>query len=173
MKTFKILFTAFVFVSALNASAESVAPVKSKEDIQFIGKNEYPLLDMGKSRDYVGALIRRNESSADLKTVDLYAFQNTQAMRMDMNLCSKLIASMYGPIKGNPLQFRDQVIFKGHTGATCEVVVLDPDRGARIPERRVILGFINLKPIALVFRFSQKTNASLQQAPRDFWATLR
>ncbi|NUN06336.1 MAG: hypothetical protein HUU57_11295 [Bdellovibrio sp.] len=173
MKFFKFLITALVFVSATNASAESVAPVKSKEDLQFVGKNEYPLLDLGKSRDYVGSFIRRNESSPDLKTVDLYTFKNIQAMKMDLNLCANLVASMFGPVKGNPLQFRDQVIFKGHTGATCEVVVLDPDRGARIPERRIVLGFINLKPLALVFRFSKESNASLQQATREFWATLR
>ncbi|HEY1079329.1 MAG TPA: hypothetical protein VGE46_04500 [Bdellovibrio sp.] len=173
MKLFKIIFSAFVLVSATNVWAESIAPVKSREDLEFVAKNEYPLLEMGKSRDFVGIFVRRNESIEDLQKVDLYAFRNIHNMKMDSSLCAKLLASMFGPIKDNPLQFQELVIFKSHTGATCEAVVIDPDRGARIPERRVILGFINLKPLAVVFRFSQKSNPSLQQAPREFWATLR
>lgn len=169
----KAIFLTFVFLFSVAAGANPQAPVKSKEDLRFVGKDERPLIDLGKSKDFVGMFERPNESVADLRHVDLYAFKNLQAMKMDQALCAKLLDSMFGPAKDNPLKFSDLVIYKSHTGATCEAVVIDPDKGTRIPERRVILGFINLKPLALVFRFSQKTNPSLQQAPREFWATLR
>ena len=168
-----LIFSAFVFLFSAVAVADSVAPVKSKEDLEFISKDAYPLLDITKSKDFVGIFVRQKESSEDLRKVDLYAFKNVQTMKMDQALCAKLVASMFGAVKDNPYKFSELVIFKAHTGNTCEAVVIDPDKGTRIPERRVILGFINLKPLALVFRFSQKTNPSLQQAPRDFWATLR
>ncbi|MEK2644050.1 hypothetical protein [Bdellovibrio sp. BCCA] len=149
------------------------SPIKSKEAIDFLSKSDQTMLDIGKVDDFAGIITRTGESSKDLRTVDLYTFKGIENLSMDKELCEKLLARIFGPLKESSLKYHEAEIFTSHTGKTCEAQVDDPDKAGKIPERRVVLGFVNAKPVGLVFRLSKKSDKTVKNNIREFWGTLR
>lgn len=168
---FILLATFSTSVSAKNKETEP--PIKSKEDVEFISATKSPFLDFAKSKEFVGYFNRLNESSKDLSRVDIYVPKSTSEITMNEKLCEKILADIFGPLKEGSLQYKGTTLFTGHTGKTCEAQFDDLDTEALYPERRVIVGFIRTKPVALVFRLSKKSTDSVAQNIRAFWNTLR
>lgn len=168
-KLFTLLLV--VMMSALAVAAQP--PVHSKEETDYIDKNDQKLLDLVKVDAFQGTIFRGGEKNPDLQAVDLYSFKKVSSMKMDTNLCTQLLTEMFGPLDKITLKVHDILIYKGHTGDTCEAQVNDPGPHSKIPERRVILGFINLKAYGVVFRLSKKSDVEVQADTRQFWDSLR
>lgn len=130
-------------------------------------------MDFGKADDFVGVITRTGVPSPDLRTVDLYSFKKVETLAMDVKLCESLLTRLFGPLKESSLNYQGAEIFISHTGKTCEAQLDDPDKAAKFPERRVVLGFVNAKPVGLVFRLSKKSSDSVRSDIRDFWKSLR
>lgn len=175
---FKAITVAAFFVSLIlghSAGAKKNAtpsPVISSEVIEFTGKNDQKLIDFAKTEDFAGLLTRVNEKG-DRRIVDLYSFKNIDAVPMNEALCKSILAKMFGPLDKISLKLKKTQIYASHTGKTCEAQLDDEDKEAKIPERRVIVGFLNAKPTALVMRFSKKSGAEDSESIRKFWDTLR
>lgn len=170
--TLLILLTLFSSPSlAKNKKVE--APIKSKEEIEFVSASESPFLDFAKGKDFVGYLNRSNESSKDLRRVDLYTPHAVSETAMNKKTCEAILESIFGDLKSGTLSFQGATLFTGHTGKTCQAQLNDIDKDALYPERHVVVGFIRMKPIALVFRLSKKATEADQQNIKKFWNTLR
>lgn len=173
-KIILLALSSFVMSSAGAAGKSATpSPVQSKEEIEFLSKKDQNLIDVAKTDDFAGIITRPNQSNPALKTIDLYTFQDVKPLNMDKTLCSQLLERLFGPVKESSLKISEPEIFNSHTGKTCEVQVKDPDAEGKIPERRVLIGFVNAKPIGLVFRFPKPSDKAAQQNARDFWSTLR
>ncbi|MBK9321450.1 MAG: hypothetical protein IPM97_00585 [Bdellovibrionaceae bacterium] len=149
-------------------------PFRSKEEIEFITKKEVKLLDFGKSESFVGLLRRPFERNSNLKSADLYALKSNEKSKVDPDLCRQMLGQIFGPIDKISLHVEKIDLFKTTRGPACEAQVVDgKDPKTKIPERRVVIGFINLKAFALVFHFSKKSNSSEQEDIRLFWQSLK
>lgn len=154
--------------------ALSKSIVKSKEEIEFVHKSTQSFGDFGKVDAFQGSLIRHYESHPDLQVADFYRFADVSEIKIDKVLCKKILAQIFGPLDKISLKVQSIVIYSTEMGPACEAQVLDPkDPQSKIPERRVIAGFINMKPTALVFRLSKKADTSIAENIRVFWAGLR
>lgn len=156
----------------LSFALAATSPIQSKEEVQFESKSENQLLDLFKSDAYLGVLGRPNEKIQDLQLVDLYTFKETQQISLDESLCKDLLAQIYGPLDKITLQLKSVKIYTSHTGKTCEAQLDDPARTSKIPERRTIIGFLKVKPYALVFKLSKKSDTTVQENARQFWESL-
>ncbi|WP_374077273.1 hypothetical protein [Bdellovibrio bacteriovorus] len=162
------------FASAETPHKEKVQPpIKSKESIEFLSKNDQTMLDIGKVDDFAGIITRNGEPAKDLRTVDLYTFKGIETLSMDKDLCEKLLTRIFGPLKESSLKYHGAELFTSHTGKTCEAQFDDADKEGKIPERRVVIGFVNAKPVGLVFRLSKKSDKAVKHNIREFWGTLR
>jgi len=174
---FKTFLLALIMISCFAAQAKAStptkAPVKSTEEIDFVDKKDQKLLDLGKVDEFQGMLIRSSEKNPDLQSVDLYVFKKVTAMKMDQKLCQKMLAQIFGPLDKITLKVHNINIYQAHTGSTCEAQMDDPQHSSQTPERRVILGFINLQAYGLAFHLSHKSDAAIQENTRLFWDSLR
>lgn len=160
-----------VSISAKNKKAE--APLKSKEDVEFVSATESPFLDFAKSQDFVGYLNRINETSKDLSRVDVYIPPPTTEIAMTKKVCEKILTNIFGPLKEGSLKYKGATLFNGHTGKTCAAQFDDLDKEALYPERYVVAGYIRTKPVAIVFRLSKKSTDTDTQNIKAFWSSLR
>ena len=170
MKT--IILVSLFLLSASQVLAE-IAPLKSKQDISFTAKTERKFLDLQKNEDFAGVITRNYETSRDLRLVDLYIFKDVAKISMDEDLCKQFLTKIYGPLDKITLKTRKIQIYSTKTGKACEAQLDDEDTQAKIPERRTIVGFINAKPYAIVFRLSKKSTPDVQEDIKKFWSDLR
>lgn len=154
------------------AKNSAPAPFTSSELIDFTGKSDQKMLDFAKNDDFSG-VITRNHEVGDKKLVDVYEFKNIEAVPMDETVCKKMLTRIFGDLDKISLKVSHIDIYTSHTGKTCEAQIDDADKEAKIPERRLVAGFLNAKPIALVFRLAKKSQKSDQESIRKFWDTLR
>lgn len=171
----KLLFYILVLTTTLLEAKHAFAaasPLKSKENIEFITKSEQPLLDLMKTNNFLGVLVRTDKTQRDLRHVDLYAFKDIQEISINQQLCEKLLEKIYGPRKEISLKVQNINLYKSHSGNTCEATITNPDSKAKFPERRTIIGFIKAKPYALVFKFSKPSKVNEQEEARKFWDSL-
>lgn len=162
------------FVSALlSASFAATSPVQSKEEIKFVSKAESPLMGTFKVDSYLGTIGRVDEKRQDLSMVDIYSFKDTKKIAMDNELCKAYLSQIYGPLDHITLQIKSVKLYRSHTGSTCEAQIDDPLRDSSVPERRVIIGFLNAKPYALEFSLAKKSDTATQENTRKFWDSLR
>lgn len=159
---------------SLTASAKvkfSPLPVRSTETIEFTSKSDQKFIDFAKNDEFLGVITRTGEKGS-LRIVDLYSFPDQKAVPMEKSLCETLVGKIFGSL--NKISLKSKIdIYESHTGRTCEAQLTDPDKEAKVPERRVIVGFINAKAKAIVFRFTKKSTSSEQESVRKFWDTLR
>ena len=158
-------------ITALAKNSTS-APFTSSELIDFTAKGDQKLLDFAKTDDFSG-VVTRNHEVGDKKLVDVYEFKNIEAVPMNEAVCKKMLTRIFGDLDKISLKVSHIDIYTSHTGKTCDVQIDDADKEAKIPERRVIAGFLNAKPLALVFRLSKKSNNSDQESIHKFWDTPR
>ncbi|MDG0814988.1 hypothetical protein [Bdellovibrio svalbardensis] len=159
-------------VIAQGGNKGTPAPFTSKELLDFVGRGDLKFIDFGKTADFVGVVTRTHEQS-DARIADVYEFKDIQAVPMDKGLCEKILEKIFGPLDKISLRVKKIEIFASHTGKTCEAQLDDEDQQAKIPERRVIAGFLNAKPRALVFKMTRKSAPKEQESIRKFWDTLR
>src|SRR5690606_12524033 len=114
-----------------------------------------PTQGAGKAEEFQGSLFRLQETSADLKTADLYTFKGFAQKVLDQPSCEKVLAEIFGPLGENALEIGSLVLHESSSGVVCEVQILDEQgSGRKVPERRVVIGFLGQNVAALVFRFS-------------------
>ncbi len=163
----------FVVSTLLSLSFAATTPVQSKEEIKFISKTDNKLLDTFKTDAYIGTIGRIDEKAHDLSLVDLYAFKDNGKISMNENLCKDYLKQVYGPLDKITLKVKYITVYKSHTGNTCEAQADDPDQKSSIPERRIIIGFLNAKPYAIEFNLAKKSTPDVQENIRKFWDSLR
>lgn len=175
LKTISTTIVLLSFAVSAFASADTKKtplPFASSELLEFVGRGDQKMIDFGKTSDFVGVITRVHEKG-DTRIVDLYEFKNIEAVPMDKALCEKVLAKIFGPLDKISLKVSKIEIFASHTGKTCEAQLDDEDKEAKIAERRVIIGFLNAKPVALVTKMSKKSGKTEQESIRKFWDTLR
>lgn len=170
--TFFILLTSIAITSPAKSKKAELL-VQSKEDVEFVAATKSPFLDFAKSKDFVGYFNRPNEASKDLSRVDVYIPPAKSEITMNKEICEEILTGIFGPLKKGTLKYKGATLFIGHTGKTCEAQFDDPDKEALYPERHAIVGFIRMKPVALVFRLSKKSADSDRRNMKTFWNTLR
>lgn len=171
MKAF-LVAAVFLSITPVQAkTAEIPSPVKSTEPITFASEKDHKLLELGKSDAFRG-VIARTEEKSDLRLVDLYSFKE-ESLTMNEDLCKKFLTQIFGPLDKISLKVEKIEIYPSHTGKTCDARVTDPDKEGKVPERRVIAGFLNANPTALVFRLSKRSSGKETESVRKFWDTLR
>lgn len=173
MAFIKIILPWILMWLSLSAQAAPL-PFKSKEDVRFVTKKELPLLDLLQVKEFQGVIDRPFEKAPDLKKIRVYRFTDTSKIKIDRELCVNQLATIFGPAKQNPLQVKDLTIYDTATGKTCQARMVDTiNPKAETPERLAVLGFINLKPYALVIALSKKSTDEDLKNLREFWAGLR
>ncbi len=150
------------------------AEPKSKEAVEFVENGKRPLSDSLKSAAYIGSYRRLDEPQQDLKIVDLYEFKSISATKMTRSLCDQLLGRIFGRPEDSGLTLKSLALKTTPRGLICEVQLNDDaDIHAKIPERRIVIGFVNLKAHAIVFRLLQKSDANSQENILKFWRSLR
>lgn len=166
---------------AAPAKKATPSPLKSTELIEFTGVADLKMLDFAKTENYVGLITRPNEQG-DLRLIDVYSFKDIKTTSVDKSVCEKMLAGIFGPLNKISLKVKSLEIYASHTGKTCDALIVDEDKEAKIPHRRVLAGFINAQPRALLLKLSAapnkpiRTKAELEETQTDlrhFWATLR
>jgi len=166
----KIVF--LIFIYACQAFAE--LPFKSKEEVDYLSKNQSALSAMTKTKDFQGLIHRPYERSSDLQDAEYYRFAPVDETKVTLKLCEKWLARVIGPLNKITLKVKSIELFKTSTGEACEVQVNDEkDPKSIIPERRIVLGFVKAQPTAIVFKLSKKSDATTQENIRSFWQGLR
>jgi hypothetical protein len=163
----------FLISTLLSFSFAATSPIQSKEEIKFISKADNKLLDTFKTDAYIGTIGRVDEKAQDLSLVDLYTFKDSGKIAMDEKLCKEFLKQVYGPLEKITLKVKNIKVYKSHTGNTCEAQVDDPDQKSTIPERRIIIGFLKVKPYAIEFNLVKKSTPDVQENIRRFWDSLR
>ncbi len=161
------------FLVAPPAFASTPSPIQTKEDVLFVHKNDQKLLGFANPDSFVGVYKRMGEKEKSLSQVELYSLTGIESLKMDEALCKQALTKMFGPLNEIALKAQDIKIWNSHTGKTCEAAMVDPDKASPIPERRVLIGFVNAKPYAVVFKLPQKSTAEQQSNMRSFWDSLR
>ena len=152
----------------------STAPFNSKEEVDFLSKQNNELVSLTKTASFQGLITRLNERNGDLQSAEFYRFAPPTSSKVGERVCQDWLAKIFGPLKGNTLNVTYVGVFGSGTNQACEAVVTDPkDQKSKIPERRVILGFLKDQPAAIVFKLSKKSDAVVQENIRSFWQGLR
>lgn len=175
MKRLSSLLLFSLIVTALELSAKQRMPslITSKEDVEFIAKQDQKMLDLGKVDQFMGIFVRNSESQKDLRQVDLYIFPEEKETRINQAVCEKLLAKVFGSLKESSLKYQGTEVFQGRTGKTCLARMDDPDRSAKFPQRYVFFGAINLKIVGLVFKLSAPPRPDTKENMKSFWQSLR
>ncbi len=171
MKLFSVGISLLICGVALSAEQSQI--FKSKDDIAIYSKNEIAFSDIGKIKDYFGILIQAKESERQLAQADIYVFNNEQKISIDQALCGSYTDKIFGSESETGLKVEKKInLFKTPTGQSCEILLKDNDRSAKIPYRYVIAGFVHGRSVALVWQLNSVTDEDKAKL-KTFWLALR
>lgn len=168
-----LLLSLIMTALTISAKARTAPPVTSKEDVEYIAKQDKKMLDLGKVDQFTGIFVRNAEPQKDLRQVDVYIFPEEKETKINPVVCEQLLGKIFGPLKESSLKYQGTELYQGRTGKTCLARLDDPDKSAKFPQRYVLLGVINMKIVGLVFKLSGPAKADAQENMKSFWQSLR
>jgi len=163
----------FLLALVVYLPAEAKSPVVASEPTQFLGIEEEKLLGFGKTADFIGILTREKRSALD-KNIEVYEFKDRSDLRIGQDVCHQLAERVVGPIKNISLKLiSSEIKDSASTGHICSMVFRDPDSGARIKERHLLINILNLHPMGYVFNYDRQATTADMTDELKFIESLR
>lgn len=172
----KKAFYIFTIITALTTSvsfAKNSIPLSSGEDLNFISAEENNLINLNKTKNFKGILIRSALSQQEGSQLDVYEFE-TDKYSVDKKLCTKVLELIYGPIKKISLQLSQQNLFAiTGSNSACEAILNDPDPQAVGKEHRFYAIILQNKLIGLEARFKKPATKTQIEDLQNFIKKLK
>ncbi len=168
----RTLFILLILYSLSTLASTEV--VTSKEEIIFYTPDKFKFSDVGKIKEFVGIIERRQSNQAEMRMIDLYQFK-TDIIKVDEKYCKNIIDKVFAIKKSKLYELVSFKILDTNKGKVCETLI-SGKKGAKISgeefHRLMYIGFINTKSNAIVFRPSKITYGLLEESLK-FWNSLK
>lgn len=146
----------------------SAYAVNSTDTIHFIPKKEIPFSEIGKPTTYQGRIEHFEAASSEPTKYEFYQLTFSEPLKMDNSLCHNIAKQLFG--SKNVLKIN---LEQGHTGPVCLFEFHDPIKKQTPAYQLGVIGFIRMKPIALITRSQRAITAEQKLKILKFWQTLR
>lgn len=167
-------FLALTFCFLQSHAAAGKIPFQSKEPLKFIDVEKDKLSGVGRPSDFIGVLVRQNIPDPIERQVDLYHLKKAKDLQLNPKRCSQIAEEILGPLNSLSLEAGAVSMKKlKSAGKVCSVVLKDKDPQETMPERHLLIGILNLKVYAFVFKHAKSPATSKLESEFQFIDSLR